>query len=284
MPDPAVTGASHHGDPAVISERAGLVCARCGYELRGLRRDANCPECGTPLSQSVYGDYLRHEQPQWLSRLTWGAAVAAAAQAGWLALNGYWLVSRGSYGWRVLLSEGPLLGVTAPVALTLLEVAAILLLTTPRPRHFEPLISSRRVLRSGALLTCAMGLAGYLPAVQERPPPVYWLAFGMLSAGVTLTWGLYLSRLAFRIPNAALASETLLIAVISATVWSLLYVVPLLTHGRTIRAGAGTPAWRRSPMEVVFWCVGLYVLVITARFYRAFAAAGAAAVRASAST
>jgi hypothetical protein len=164
-----------------------------------------------------------------------------------------------------------------PIALTVLDLVATLLLTTPRPQHAERLITSRWLLRAGVLLTAVMGTAGYLPAVYQRPQPQYWLAFGLLSAGTTLAWGLYLSGLALRIPNATLAFETLLCALLSAMVWSLLYVVPWITRGRSGRAEPIAQAARRSPLEIALWCAGLYVLIVTFRYYRAFTAAGVAA-------
>jgi hypothetical protein len=34
----------------------GPFCANCGYSLKGLAVDGNCPECGTPIVRSVGGD------------------------------------------------------------------------------------------------------------------------------------------------------------------------------------------------------------------------------------
>jgi hypothetical protein len=31
----------------------GLVCVRCGYDLRGLERDGRCPECGTAVEETL---------------------------------------------------------------------------------------------------------------------------------------------------------------------------------------------------------------------------------------
>jgi hypothetical protein len=48
-------------------------CRRCGYNLRNLSSDANCPECATPVSQSLHGDWIRVSDSHWVSRLTAGA-------------------------------------------------------------------------------------------------------------------------------------------------------------------------------------------------------------------
>ncbi|MBX3361419.1 MAG: hypothetical protein KF705_08290 [Phycisphaeraceae bacterium] len=33
-----------------------LLCERCGYVLEGLAQDGNCPECGTPIAESLPGN------------------------------------------------------------------------------------------------------------------------------------------------------------------------------------------------------------------------------------
>lgn len=45
-------------DPRVVRGNAsgGPFCASCGYSLRGLAVEGNCPECGTPIVRSVGGD------------------------------------------------------------------------------------------------------------------------------------------------------------------------------------------------------------------------------------
>jgi hypothetical protein len=60
-----------------------LSCRRCGYNLRTLRADANCPECAMPVAASVHGDDLLYSDPAWLSKITLGSDLMVA---GWLAV------------------------------------------------------------------------------------------------------------------------------------------------------------------------------------------------------
>ncbi len=46
-----------------------LTCRRCAYNLRGLREDGRCPECGIPIGRSTQGDFLRYSDPTWVVKL-----------------------------------------------------------------------------------------------------------------------------------------------------------------------------------------------------------------------
>jgi hypothetical protein len=63
--------------PAVATDASGHLtqdtpCIRCGYNLRGLHVDSVCPECGTSVSQSLHGPYLRNADPNWVRTLAGG--------------------------------------------------------------------------------------------------------------------------------------------------------------------------------------------------------------------
>jgi hypothetical protein len=47
-------------------------CRRCGYNLRGLFEDGQCPECGTPVKISLRHGLLQHSDPDWLDALRRG--------------------------------------------------------------------------------------------------------------------------------------------------------------------------------------------------------------------
>ncbi len=55
---------AHFDETGLIAEDVG--CRGCGYNLRGLRIEATCPECSIPIGRSVFGDLLRYCNPAWL--------------------------------------------------------------------------------------------------------------------------------------------------------------------------------------------------------------------------
>jgi len=54
---------------------ADVPCRRCAYNLRGLRPERRCPECGTPIGRSIVGDLLEYCDPDWVARLARGATI-----------------------------------------------------------------------------------------------------------------------------------------------------------------------------------------------------------------
>lgn len=50
-------------------------CLHCGYNLRGLRADGRCPECGSPIGRSVLGNYLRCSDVSWLQTIARGTTI-----------------------------------------------------------------------------------------------------------------------------------------------------------------------------------------------------------------
>src|SRR3712207_6504137 len=62
---------------------AGVLCRKCGYDLRGCDAAGRCPECGTAVALSARPDLLRFADPAWVSKLgrgvrfiLWGALAA----------------------------------------------------------------------------------------------------------------------------------------------------------------------------------------------------------------
>jgi hypothetical protein len=49
-----------------------IPCHACSYNLRGLTLDHRCPECGSPVSVSIQGNFLRFADPDWLDTLARG--------------------------------------------------------------------------------------------------------------------------------------------------------------------------------------------------------------------
>lgn len=47
-------------------------CRKCSYDLRTLPVTGNCPECGSPVGVSIYGELLRFSDPSWVHKLAQG--------------------------------------------------------------------------------------------------------------------------------------------------------------------------------------------------------------------
>ncbi len=72
MTDPtSITGDEPPDQPTMIDR--DVLCASCGYNLRGLSSDHNCPECANPIRNSLRGDLLEFCDPRWVARLATGA-------------------------------------------------------------------------------------------------------------------------------------------------------------------------------------------------------------------
>jgi hypothetical protein len=54
-----------------------LPCIRCEYNLRTLHEEAKCPECGTDVSLSIRGNWLKYSDPGWLTRMARGLELTS---------------------------------------------------------------------------------------------------------------------------------------------------------------------------------------------------------------
>jgi len=54
-----------------------LPCRTCGYVLRGLSVEGNCPECGLAIRQSMRRGRLEDSDPDWLRRAEESTSASA---------------------------------------------------------------------------------------------------------------------------------------------------------------------------------------------------------------
>ncbi|MBK8268183.1 MAG: hypothetical protein IPK83_07695 [Planctomycetes bacterium] len=57
------------------------MCVRCGYNLRTLLLDSNCPECAAPVSNSFLSDELEFSHPEWVNWLARGVGMGCIGVA-----------------------------------------------------------------------------------------------------------------------------------------------------------------------------------------------------------
>lgn len=201
----------------LIEDRA---CVGCGYNLKGLRTDGKCPECGRPIRKA--SSRLSKQDDMTHAPLPWLRAFSASAQSafwGYLLLLGLWIAcafvgSRVPVIWGVLGLPG------------LLFVWGVLGLTKPRPVMKSTVVSPAREwrVRRVAARVCALGWlvwAGGLAGRAMIASPSFshaaagWMSlagFAMAIAGLSVLLA-YLSEIA------DWANDITLVFKLRAAVW-----------------------------------------------------------------
>lgn len=125
-------------DPETISVCEDVSCTGCGYNLRTRPVEAVCPECFTPVMESLRTDELRFADPRWLKRVRRGATLLLVAAFG-LIVGSLGPGALGLLLTRVVFSGAVEVGIAAVmIVLVLLLLVAgvlgILAATAPDPR------------------------------------------------------------------------------------------------------------------------------------------------------
>ena len=259
-PTPAVPPTTPFGAPpinrAVSSQflETDIACRRCGYNLRGLREQMACPECGTAVGLSTRGDFLRYADPKWVetiargvSLMLWGILAAIVAQC-----------AGGGLG---AATGAPIVGNVVGLLGGLISIIGVWLLTERDPGHLgeDRFARARRVTRFA--LVCGFGGEALQLFEDVRGiPPELGLVLGLLAGGLMLISVageyfkyLYIEHLASRIPDDFLTRRARFLRwgfVITLSVGVVFGAIGLVLMGGggvrftvpTTRTGTGNPA------------------------------------------
>ena len=183
-------------------------CKNCAYNLRGLREDGRCPECGTPIGLSTRGDLLCYASPDWLDKVALGLKVILYMVVVGIIVGGLAAVL------SKLLS--PMLARSLSFLASLVSFYGVWLMTEPDPSGIgeDPNITARKVVRVALVVGL---LSEPVQALLETGVTQRTVAIvlGALMIAATLV-GLvgefakfiYYERLARRIPDDMLAKRT----------------------------------------------------------------------------
>ncbi|MGE3110149.1 MAG: hypothetical protein AB7G11_14270 [Phycisphaerales bacterium] len=182
-------------------------CVNCGYNLKGIRADGVCPECGRKIAAKRkdvprYSDSLIHAPKTWLAGLAMGSIMLFLSAIGLLTLVVVAIIFSG----RGLLALS-----VFKLGLGLIWTIGVVLTTQPRPVMPTTQIDPRkewRGLRWASRLTqllwivaplCTGLYAFQLRQLVTPPEALLWLAAAsVLGAMLGLIWFcVYLSNVAF---------------------------------------------------------------------------------------
>lgn len=220
-------------------------CRNCGYNLRGLKRDENCPECGRPVMQSLMGDALVYSSPEYVTNVLRGLS---AVIAGYL-LYFVGIVGGISVGIHAGMATGGNLPPWIEIGITIFFMLASMvmiagwwLFTSPDPAlaPTETRQVARRWIRGAAIVQLTLTIIDFMVQTlalgrttgpMTTPSVAAYSVLGISSgiAGIVLFFSSlsYVAFLARRVPNPQLAER----AMQYRWVLPLIYIVGLCACG-----------------------------------------------------
>jgi hypothetical protein len=263
-----------HPDPADAADADARRCIRCDYLLIGLPADGACPECGTPVVQSLAPvNLLRDQDPAWLGRVAEGFMWQIGANL--VAVTS--VLGHVFAGWQQAQAVGAdraPLPTILDLLLVLLNFVAAWRISTPEPGVVEPALSLRRAIR---LVTCMWVPATLLNTFDPFASTSHWVAVFFAAALLGLVdlilWYTYVRRLALRVPSAGLAFQSLLLlcgwGIIDLFTWVLPSIGYVLYYYAGIYVGdVYSFAWG-APAVVINVALTLYAAYFCFRVRRA---------------
>ncbi len=185
-----------------------LSCKRCGYNLRGLREENLCPECGTPVGRSTTADLLRFADPNWMGRVAAGVNLLV-----WALLLGILLGCLSGISGLFIGSVLPQLFVT--LGMLFVNLLGVWWITTPDPSGIgeEQRRNPRKIVRFATIIA---GIGGIWNIVGTYlvPGAFLWAASLIVMVATQLVglineWFKYrlYEGLAIRVPDPTLAGR-----------------------------------------------------------------------------
>ncbi len=201
--------------PAVRLDASGHIdqdcaCVSCGYNLRGLDPDRVCPECATPISRSIRGDYLRFSDPKWVRLL--------ASGMNWVLL-GLLFSIMSCFGYvetlKVLIVRNPLPDVRTlgiGIIVQSIYLVGFWAVTTPDPAYLirETEITMRRIVRLWGIVSFVVNPIEQAILMEPLGMGAAAIILSKCVVGVIgfLATSTYFVQLARRIPDHELARQT----------------------------------------------------------------------------
>jgi hypothetical protein len=226
--------------PATTIDR-DVPCASCGYNLRGLMADWNCPECGTPIRNSLRGDLLEFCDPTWVARLAVGARLTYFGCWGCLALVVGLLIASGPSG--VWSPQGGLALLVPHLATTCLFVVGSWWLTSPHRREAALGVKRRArwLTRTGVVAAIAEDVVFLASLLWFREARLYLL---LLRAATAMAWVpifcAYLRQIGMRLDDKSSLSVERQSTLCSTTGGaSLVVFVILVIYGASVSTAVG---------------------------------------------
>jgi hypothetical protein len=195
-------------ETAALTVQSDITCNHCGYNLRGLFPEGNCPECGESIARSLRGNLLRFADPRWLRRVHLGLGVIF-----YTVVIGYILQNVAAF-FLTMWGQWPLLprGL-APAVISILTFAGAMLVTRRERRTAvtHETTKSRRAVRVIAVIDILYYISSQIVAVHALSGAVHatiaqLLPIVLLEAFYFALFGL-LAEFAERIPNARRATR-----------------------------------------------------------------------------
>ncbi|MBP7747750.1 MAG: hypothetical protein KA383_16660 [Phycisphaerae bacterium] len=187
-------------------------CRQCGYNLRGLRRSGQCPECATLVALSAREDLLCYAEPAYVAHVASGVRWIAFG----LALVAVGLIAAVLFLFATLASPSPALDYLLNAASILLLSACLVIgpilmliglwrVSCPEPKSHLPF--RQDALRLAVRVCLPLGLIGfvvtYTRVIVASPSWLTLVWFGLYILGILGVWAHFrrLRDIAARIPD-----------------------------------------------------------------------------------